>query len=73
MMLQSFKLCMLKQYSRSKSIKPYIIALNKNGGIIDDLIIYRTDEKEYMLVVNAANIKDWNWLNHQIKKFNCNM
>ena len=27
-----------------------------------------------MLVVNAANIeKDWNWLNQQIKKFNCNI
>ena len=52
----------------------YNCLINKNGGIIDDLIIYRTDEKEYMLVVNAANIeKDWNWLNHQIKKFNCNI
>ena len=50
----------------------YNCLINENGGIIDDLIIYRNDEKEYMLVVNAANIeKDWNWLNHQIKKFNC--
>jgi aminomethyltransferase len=52
----------------------YNCLINENGGIIDDLIIYRTDEKEYMLVVNAANIeKDWNWLNHQIKKFNCSI
>ena len=36
---------------------------NSSGGIIDDLLVYRTQEEEYMLVVNAANIaKDWNWL-----------
>lgn len=36
---------------------------NKTGGIIDDFILYRTDEEEYLLVVNASNIeKDWNWL-----------
>lgn len=36
---------------------------NETGGIIDDFILYRTDEKEYLLVVNASNIeKDWNWL-----------
>ncbi len=52
----------------------YNCLINENGGIIDDLIIYRTNEKDYMLVVNAANIeKDWNWLNQQIKKFNCNI
>ncbi len=36
---------------------------NQNGGIIDDLLIYRIEENVYMLVVNASNIeKDWNWL-----------
>jgi len=40
---------------------------NETGGIVDDLIVYRLDEKSYMLVVNASNIeKDWNWIN----KFN---
>lgn len=40
---------------------------NENGGIVDDLLVYRIDEKTYMLVVNASNIeKDWNW----ISKFN---
>jgi len=35
---------------------------NESGGIIDDLLVYRIDEKTYMLVVNAGNIdKDWNW------------
>jgi aminomethyltransferase len=36
---------------------------NNDGGIVDDLIVYRVDEKTYMLVVNASNIdKDWNWI-----------
>jgi aminomethyltransferase len=40
---------------------------NETGGIVDDLLVYRIDEKTYMLVVNASNIdKDWNW----ISKFN---
>ena len=40
---------------------------NEDGGIVDDLLVYRIDEKTYMLVVNASNIeKDWNW----IQKFN---
>lgn len=40
---------------------------NENGGIVDDLLVYRIDELTYMLVVNASNIeKDWNW----IQKFN---
>lgn len=36
---------------------------NETGGIVDDLLVYRMSEEEYMLVVNAANIeKDWNWI-----------
>ncbi|MCK0157646.1 glycine cleavage system aminomethyltransferase GcvT [Cellulophaga sp. F20128] len=34
---------------------------NEDGGIVDDLIIYRIKEEQYLLVVNASNIdKDWN-------------
>lgn len=36
---------------------------NKDGGIVDDLLVYKIDNKTYMLVVNASNIeKDWNWI-----------
>jgi aminomethyltransferase len=36
---------------------------NSNGGIVDDLIVYRLDEAAYLMVVNASNIeKDWNWI-----------
>ncbi len=36
---------------------------NTEGGIVDDLIVYKMDEDHYMLVVNASNIeKDWKWI-----------
>lgn len=36
---------------------------NETGGIVDDLLVYRIDEKTYLLVVNASNIqKDWDWI-----------
>ena len=42
----------------------YSSLTNKDGGIVDDLIVYCIEEnKVYMLVVNAGNIeKDWNWI-----------
>lgn len=39
---------------------------NDRGGIVDDLLVYRIKEDQYMLVVNASNMeKDWNWLKKQ--------
>lgn len=36
---------------------------NNEGGIVDDLIIYKMKEEQYLLVVNASNIeKDWEWI-----------
>ena len=36
---------------------------NDNGGIVDDLIIYKLKEASYLMVVNASNIdKDWDWI-----------
>jgi len=36
---------------------------NEDGGIVDDLIVYKMGEEKYLLVVNASNIeKDWNWI-----------
>jgi len=44
----------------------YSCLLNDQGGIVDDLLVYRINGQEYMLVVNASNIeKDWNWINQQ--------
>ena len=39
---------------------------NDKGGIVDDLLVYKLKEEEYMLVVNASNIqKDWDWISSQ--------
>jgi len=36
---------------------------NSRGGVVDDLLVYQLNDEEYMLVVNAANIKkDWEWI-----------
>ncbi|MCC6817877.1 MAG: glycine cleavage system aminomethyltransferase GcvT [Bacteroidia bacterium] len=36
---------------------------NNTGGIVDDLLVYRYNQNEYYLVVNASNIqKDWDWI-----------
>jgi aminomethyltransferase len=38
---------------------------NETGGIVDDLLVYKIKDEEYMLVVNASNIeKDWEWIKH---------
>ena len=39
------------------------------GGIVDDILVYRLAEDQYMLVVNASNIKkDWEWLSKRLPK-----
>jgi aminomethyltransferase len=34
----------------------YTLLTNENGGIIDDLIVYRLDEHRYLIVANASNV-----------------
>lgn len=41
----------------------YTFLLNEEGGVIDDLILYRLGDKNYLLVVNASKIEeDLDWL-----------
>jgi len=41
----------------------YTAMCYENGGTIDDLLVYKMDEDDYLLVVNASNIeKDYKWL-----------
>jgi aminomethyltransferase len=45
----------------------YTFLLNERGGIIDDLIIYRTEPEKFLLVVNASRAdEDFGWLKKQI-------
>ncbi|HOB35202.1 MAG TPA: glycine cleavage system aminomethyltransferase GcvT [Bacillota bacterium] len=42
----------------------YALMCYPDGGVVDDLLIYRFSGREFLLVVNAANTdKDWQWLN----------
>lgn len=41
----------------------YTAMCYENGGVVDDLLVYKLNEEEYFLVVNAANTqKDFDWL-----------
>lgn len=41
----------------------YTVMCQEDGGIIDDLLVYRRSESSYLLVINAANIaKDVAWM-----------
>lgn len=41
----------------------YTLMCNEEGGVLDDLIVYRLDSDLYMLVVNAANAQsDFTWI-----------
>jgi aminomethyltransferase len=41
----------------------YTLLTNESGGIVDDLIVYRTDTYRYLLIVNASNREvDYRWL-----------
>src|SRR3954468_6453107 len=41
----------------------YSAMLNREGGIVDDLLVYRIDEFHYFLVVNAGTTeKDFEWI-----------
>ena len=41
----------------------YGMMLNENGGVVDDLIVYKRGDNDYLLVINASNIdKDLNWI-----------
>src|SRR5438445_12462852 len=47
----------------------YTFLLNDNGGVIDDLILYRIGQSEFLLVVNASKIEeDFAWLESHLKK-----
>ena len=45
----------------------YTAMCYENGGTVDDLLIYKRGEDDYLLVVNASNIeKDFEWMNNHV-------
>src|SRR5256712_12186718 len=48
----------------------YSLLCVPDGGIVDDLTLYRLGAERFMLTVNAANIdKDWAWVTEQSRQF----
>ena len=45
----------------------YAPLLNEAGGMVDDLIVYRLQPEQFLIIVNAANIeKDFEWMRHYL-------
>lgn len=46
----------------------YTLMCYPNGGVVDDLLVYKLSNESFMLVVNAANrFKDFEWLQQHIE------
>ncbi|MBR2113612.1 MAG: glycine cleavage system aminomethyltransferase GcvT [Prevotella sp.] len=42
----------------------------EDGGVVDDLLVYKVADQRFFLVINAANIdKDWAWIQEQTKGY----
>ena len=42
----------------------------EDGGVVDDLLVYKVDDHCFFLVINAANIdKNWAWIQEQAKGY----
>ena len=42
----------------------------EDGGVVDDLLVYKMAEGDFFLVINASNIdKDWAWIEEQAKGY----
>ncbi len=71
----------LLQYVTSNNVEnlengkaQYSCLPNGNGGIVDDLIVYKIEDEKYFVVVNASNIeKDWNHISAFNEKFGAKM
>lgn len=48
----------------------YTVMCYDNGGIVDDLLVYKRGPQKFFLCINAGNTdKDWEWIALQGKKF----
>ena len=46
----------------------------ENGGVVDDLLVYKVDDKRFFMVINAANIdKDWAWIQEHAKGYDVSL
>ena len=46
----------------------------EDGGTVDDLLVYKMDEQDFFLVINASNIdKDWAWMKQHAEGFDIDL
>ncbi|MFS0590944.1 glycine cleavage system aminomethyltransferase GcvT [Cytobacillus horneckiae] len=67
--LQYLQKMMTNDVSKLKDLgAQYTAMCYENGGTVDDLLIYKIKDENYLLVVNAANIeKDYEWLEQHLE------
>ena len=47
----------------------YMPLVNDQGGMVDDIIVYRMTESRFLIIVNAGNIeKDFDWFKNRVPK-----
>ena len=52
----------------------YSALTNENGGVVDDLLVYRFAENKLFLVVNASTAeKDWEWISSRRSNFDVDL
>ncbi len=50
----------------------YSALLYPQGTFVDDVIVHKLGENDYLLVINAGTReKDWNWVRQNASRFNC--
>jgi len=50
----------------------YSALLYPQGTFVDDVIVHRIGENDYLLVINAGTReKDWSWVRDNVRTFNC--
>ncbi len=48
----------------------YSLMCYENGGVVDDLLVYKRGSGKYLLCINAGNIdKDWDWIRAAAAKY----
>lgn len=67
-------LCTNKIVGKSSFSATYTLMANKQGGTIDDVIVYKKDKNHFFMVINAGNReKDLKHLKQEAQSFNVNI
>lgn len=46
----------------------YALMCYEDGGVVDDLLVYKYTTTKYLLVINASNVeKDYAWIKNKVK------